>query len=190
MRVITGEFKGRKLETPIGDEIRPTSDKVKESIFNLLMNDTYDRVFCDLFCGTGSLGIEALSRGASRCYFIDHSRDSIRITNHNIRSCGAEDRAIVLTGEYDRSLARIHEKVDVFLLDPPYHEGLYENCLRRIDELDLLSMEGIIIAEHGTRDSVPEEAGSLVKVRERRYGRIMLSIYRHREWLQDQESEE
>ena len=190
MRVITGEYKGRKLEAPIGDDIRPTSDKVKESIFNLLMNETYDRVFCDLFCGTGSLGIEALSRGAARCYFIDRSRESIRLTIHNLKICGAEDRAIVLTGEYDRQLARIHEKVDVFLLDPPYHDGLYDNCLRRIDELDLLSKEGIIIAEHGSRDPVPEEAGNLIRVRQRRYGRIMLSIYRHREWLLEQSPEE
>ena len=91
MRVITGDYKGRKLETPEGWDIRPTSDKVKESIFNILMNDTYGAVFCDLFSGTGSLGIEALSRGAERCYFCDSSRESIRLTIHNLKHVGAEE---------------------------------------------------------------------------------------------------
>ncbi|MDY2959747.1 MAG: 16S rRNA (guanine(966)-N(2))-methyltransferase RsmD [Hornefia sp.] len=179
MRIITGEYRGRKLETPAGYDIRPTSDKVRESIFNLLMNDTYENVFCDLFTGTGSLGLEALSRGAKLCYFCDKSRDSIGIAKRNIKHCGAEDRAVVLQGDFTRNLNRIREKIDVFLLDPPYGEGLYERCLEIIENLDLLAVNGIIIAEHGSHDEIPERVGKIVRVRRRRYGKTTVSIYRN-----------
>ena len=181
MRIITGEYKGRKLETPRGDDIRPTTDKVKEAIFNLLMHDVYDAVCVDLFTGTGNLGLEALSRGARRCYFCDNARDSLNLAKTNIKKCQASEKAIVLAGDYSKCLSRIREQADIFFLDPPYQAGLYENCLERIDTLDLLSQKGIIIAEHGARDQMPERAGNLRKVRERRYGKIMISIYRHAE---------
>lgn len=187
MRVITGKYKGRRLENPIGYDIRPTSDKVKESIFNLLMNDTYGRVFCDLFCGTGSLGIEALSRGAKRCYFCDSSKESIRLTLSNIKYCKAEEEAVVLQGDYIRSLNRIKEKIDVFLLDPPYKAGLYEKCLETIENLDLLSEEGIILAEHESRDLMPEEVGNLRLVKEKKYGKITVSIYKRKGDLEIEE---
>ncbi|NLD11363.1 16S rRNA (guanine(966)-N(2))-methyltransferase RsmD [Aminicella lysinilytica] len=177
MRVITGEFRGRKLDTPIGNDIRPTSDKVKESIFNILMNDIYGRVFCDLFSGTGSLGIEALSRGARRCYFCDSSRDSVNLTKTNIKKCNAESRSVVILADFMRALSRIDEKVDVFILDPPYKAGIYEKCLQQIDYLDLLSPEGIILAEHGAADHMPDSFGRLTKVREKKYGKTKLSIY-------------
>ena len=96
---------------------------------------------------------------------------------------------MVLAGDYRKALSRIREKVDVFLLDPPYKDGLYEDCLKEIDTLDLLSSEGIIIAEHGIRDSVPERTGSLVKVRERKYGKIKVSIYRREDFLREEEPE-
>ena len=178
MRIITGEYRGRKLETPIGYTVRPTSDKVKEAVFSILMNDTYDAVYVDLFAGTGSLGLEALSRGARKCYFCDSSRDSIRLVKTNIAKCGAQDKSVVIAGDFTKALNGLREQADVFLIDPPYKDGLYEKCLAMIDSLDLLSDNGIIIAEHGVRDQVPEVSGSLVKVREKRYGQVMLSIYR------------
>ena len=155
MRVITGEYRGRKLETPENYDVRPTSDKVKEAVFNLLMNDTYDAVFCDLFAGTGSLGIEALSRGARLCYFGDNSRDSIRMIHHNLAHVGAEEKAVVIPGDYKKVLNRLNEKIDVFLIDPPYRAGLYENCLEQIDTLDLLAPDGIILTEHDSRTPMP-----------------------------------
>lgn len=178
MRIITGEYRGRKLETPIGNNVRPTSDKVKESIFNLLMSNTYGSIFVDLFAGTGGLGLEALSRGAEKCYFCDNSRESLNLIKTNITKCGAQDRSVVVAGDFTKALSRIKEQADVFLLDPPYKAGLYEKCLNLIDSLDLLSDDGIIIAEHGKHDAVPENAGNLIKTREKRYGTIMLSIYR------------
>lgn len=189
MRIITGEYRRRRLETPIGYDVRPTTDKVKEAVFNLLMNEIWDSVVVDLFAGTGNLGLEALSRGAKRCYFCDNSRESLKLIKTNIEKCRAQDKSIVLAGDYMKALSRIREKVQVFLLDPPYKDGLYEKCLQEIDSLDLLDEEGIIIAEHGVRDFVPEQAGNLIKVKERRYGRIMVSIYRHAAFLADKETD-
>lgn len=179
MRIITGEYRGRRLESPIGYDVRPTTDKVKEAIFNLLMNDIWDAVVVDLFAGTGNLGLEALSRGAKRCYFCDNSRESLNLVKTNIAKCNAQDKSMVLAGDYSKALGRIREKVQVFLIDPPYRDGLYEKCLNQIDELDLLDKEGIIITEHGVHDPVPQQAGNLVKVKEKKYGKILVSIYRH-----------
>ena len=179
MRIITGEYRGRRLESPIGYDVRPTTDKVKEAIFNLLMNDIWDAVVVDLFAGTGNLGLEALSRGAKRCYFCDNSRESLNLVKTNIAKCNAQDKSMVLAGDYSKALGRIREKVQVFLIDPPYRDGLYEKCLNQIDGLDLLDKEGIIITEHGVHDPVPHQAGNLVKVKEKKYGKILVSIYRH-----------
>lgn len=180
MRIISGDFKGRKLETPIGYDIRPTTEKVKEAIFSILQNDLYDAVCCDLFSGTGNLGLEALSRGAAKCYFCDNARDSINITKRNIAYCKAEDRSVLIPGDFEKCLARIEasgEKIDIFLLDPPYREGLYERCFELIREYDLLSEDGIILAEHERKDEFPEELFGYNLIKERFYGSIALSIY-------------
>lgn len=179
MRIITGDYRGRKLETPVGYDVRPTTDKVKEAVFNILMNDIWDSVCVDLFAGTGNLGLEALSRGAKKCYFCDNSRESLNLIKSNIERCDAQEQSVILAGDYTKALTRIKEQADVFFLDPPYQAGLYEKCLQLIDSLDLLTKEGIIIAEHGVRDQVPDQIGRLTKVKDRKYGKILVSIYRY-----------
>lgn len=181
MRIITGTYKGRKLESPVGYDVRPTSDKVKESVFNLLMNDIWGSVCIDLFAGTGGLGLEALSRGAERCYFCDNSRESLELVKRNVRKCGAEQQSVILAGDYSRALPKIREKAGVIFLDPPYDSGIYEKCLRLIDSLDLLEREGIIVAEHDAGDLLPQEIGRLERVKERKYGRVKISIYQYAE---------
>ena len=158
MRIITGKYRGRKLETPFGNEIRPTSDKVKESIFNILMYDIEDAVCVDLFAGTGNLGLEALSRGASKCWFCDNERNSVDIIK--------------------KALKRIDEKVDIVFLDPPYHDGLYEKAIEQIDMLDLLTDVGIIVAEHEKMTDLPEHIGGLKLFKHKKYGKICLSLYK------------
>lgn len=177
MRVIAGDFKGRKLEAPMDNKVRPTSDKVKEAMFSILMNDTYDKVFCDLFAGTGGLGIEALSRGARLCYFVDQSNDSIGLIRKNVATCKAEGYSKILQGDFVRALSRIREKVDVFIIDPPYGEGTEIRAMEKIAELDLLADEGKIVVEHQKRDELPEEIAGFTKVKEKKYGRVVLSIY-------------
>ena len=189
MRIITGEYRGRRLESPAGYDVRPTSDKVKEAVFNIIMNEVWDATCVDLFAGTGNLGLEALSRGAKKCYFGDNSRESINLIKNNVKMCRAEDKSVIIAGDYSKILGRINEKVDIFLLDPPYQDGLYENCLEIIDSLDLLSEEGIIVAEHGVRDYVPETVGSLEIIKERKYGKIMVTIYAKKSEVHTEEEE-
>ena len=189
MRIITGEYRGRRLESPAGYDVRPTSDKVKEAVFNIIMNEVWDATCVDLFAGTGNLGLEALSRGAKKCYFGDNSRESINLIRNNVKMCRAEDKSVIIAGDYSKILGRINEKVDIFFLDPPYKDGLYENCLEIIDSLDLLSEEGIIVAEHGVRDYVPETVGSLEIIKERKYGKIMVTIYAKKSEVHTEEEE-
>lgn len=177
MRIIAGDYKGRRLETPDDYEIRPTTDKVKEAMFSIIAPHLFDGVIVDLFSGTGNLGLEALSRGAAKCYFADSSRRSIGIIRRNIEYCKATDKAVVLSGDYRRTLEQIRDKADVFLLDPPYEAGYYENCLEKIRELGLLAEDGIIVAEHGASLKLPEELSGFTKAKDRRYGNIVLSIY-------------
>ena len=149
----------------------------------------WDATCVDLFAGTGNLGLEALSRGAKKCYFGDNSRESINLIKNNVKMCRAEDKSVIIAGDYSKILGRINEKVDIFFLDPPYKDGLYENCLEIIDSLDLLSEEGIIVAEHGVRDYVPETVGSLEIIKERKYGKIMVTIYAKKSEVHTEEEE-
>lgn len=178
MRIIAGEYKGRRITAPEDTSIRPTTGKVKEAIFAMLMNDMYDAIVIDLFAGTGNLGIEALSRGARKCYFGDNSRDSLKLIKENIVHCRAEDKSIIIAGSYEKVLDRINEKADIILLDPPYKEGLMLKCIERITEIDILADDGVIVAEHGDYDELPEELNGLTKIKEKRYGTINVSIYR------------
>ncbi len=178
MRIIAGDYKGRKLEAPRDNDIRPTSDKVKEAIFSILMPYIEDGVFLDLFAGTGGLGLEALSRGAEFCYFCDKERTAVSIIKKNIEMCRAEEYSKVILGDYMKALHRLEgEKVDVILVDPPYHSNLYEKVLKEVDSLDLLRDDGIIVTEHPKELVLPEREGALVKTKERNYGKIFLSLY-------------
>ncbi|MEG0918444.1 MAG: 16S rRNA (guanine(966)-N(2))-methyltransferase RsmD [Anaerovoracaceae bacterium] len=177
MRIIAGDLKGRKLETPLDKKVRPTTDKVKEAMFSILMNNTYDRVFCDLFAGTGNLGLEALSRGAKFCYFGDSSNESIRLLKTNIEHCKVTDNVRIIHGDYTRTLDNIPEKVDVFLVDPPYNKDLVEKVMEKIAQSSLLAEEGLILVEHPKEEVLEETYGSYTLIKEKKYGRVVLSIY-------------
>ena len=182
MRIIAGDFKGKKIEMPVGYDIRPTTEKVKEALFSIISSPISldDTTCCDLFSGTGNLGLEALSRGAEKCYFCDNSRDSINLIKRNIANCKAEEWSEIIAGDFEKALMRIYEKgekIDVFLIDPPYKEGLYEKCFELISEYGLLSDYGIIIAEHDIKDEMPENISGFVKLKDRSYGRICLSVF-------------
>ncbi len=180
MRIITGDYKGRRLEMPINNDIRPTSEKVKEAIFSAIAAYIYDATCVDLFTGTGNLGLEALSRGASKCYFCDSSRESLNLTKRNIAMCKAEDKSVLMAGDFERSLIKLGEKgekVDVFFIDPPYKEGLYEKVFQLIKEYELLAEDGIIVTEHNSRDKFPEELEGFSLLKDKVYGTIGVTIY-------------
>ncbi len=180
MRIITGDFKGRRLEMPENNRIRPTTEKVKEAIFSIIAGNLKDAVCVDLFAGTGNLGLEALSRGAGKCYFADNSRESLDLIKRNIEMCRAQDWSTIIPGEFEKVLMRLgekEEKIDIFFLDPPYKKGLYNKCFELINKFNLLAEEGIIIAEHNIHDVMEDEICGFVKIKERTYGSVVITIY-------------
>ena len=127
MRVIAGEARGRRLEALPGTEItRPTMDQVKEAMFSIVQFDLPGARVLDLYAGSGQLGIEALSRGAARCVFLDENREAVNIVMKNCKNCGVFDRSRVNIGEAARYLSACHEQFDIVLLDPPFHTGTLE----------------------------------------------------------------
>ena len=177
MRIIAGDYKGRRLQSPQDYSIRPTTDKVKEALFSILTAKIWGSRVLDLFAGTGNLGIEALSRGAETCVFADSSRESLRLIRENIAHCKAEEGARVEAGDYRKILGNQTEPFDIILLDPPYNKGLLDECFRLIAENELLAEDGVIVAEHRREEKMPEKLHGFQKQKERRYGIVMLSIY-------------
>ena len=178
MRIISGLARGRKLKEPQGLDTRPTTDKVKESIFNIVQFDVEGRRVLDLFAGTGQLGLEALSRGAERCTFVDQRREAAALVRENVKLCRFEDRARVAQEEALSFLSSCREKFDVVFLDPPYQSGLLEKTLERLTQFDILREHGIIVCESGTEWSVPTLAPPYEAGREYRYGQIKLTVCR------------
>lgn len=176
MRVIAGTAKGRRLKEPSDKKIRPTTDKVKESLFNIIQFSMEGARVLDLFGGTGQLGIEALSRGAVEAIYTDLSAEAVHIIKENLRCCGFENRARVFRGEALSLLGGLG-KFDIIFLDPPYGTGLLESALSRIIEFDILSGNGIIIAEFPSDAPAPFVALPYSLYREYRYGKIMLAVY-------------
>ena len=174
MRVITGTARGRRLKTPEGMDIRPTTDNVKESVFNILQFDIEGRRVLDLFAGTGQLGIECLSRGAKEVVFIDQSRDAVKIIKENLKTCGFS--APVLQQDAISYLGACGS-FDLIFVDPPYDSGLYETVLEKINSIDILSDGGIILCESRRETEMPEMQAPYYKRKEYRYGKVKLSLY-------------
>ncbi len=174
MRVITGTARGRRLKTPEGMDIRPTTDNVKESVFNILQFDIEGRRVLDLFAGTGQLGIECLSRGAKEVVFIDQSRDAVKIIKENLKTCGFS--APVLQQDASSYLGACGS-FDLIFVDPPYDSGLYETVLEKINSIDILSDGGIILCESRRETEMPEMQAPYYKRKEYRYGKVKLSLY-------------
>ena len=174
MRVITGSARGRRLKTPEGLDIRPTTDNVKEALFNIIQFDVEGRRVLDLFAGTGQLGIEALSRGAASAVFVDQDREALKIVRENLKTCGLQ--ASVRQEDALRALHR-EERFDLIFVDPPYDAGLYGPVLETIKSVDKLSEGGIIICEARSEEPLPEMTPPYRKGREYRYGRVKLAVY-------------
>lgn len=176
MRVITGTAKGRRLDTLEGTDVRPTTDMVKEAIFSAIQFDVEGRSFLDLFAGSGQMGIEAISRGAKNAVFIDNNSEAISVIKGNLQKTGFTDYAKVIKGEYSSFLASTNDKFDIAFLDPPYHIGILEKALSSVTKV--MSEHGIIICEHPTDVKVPENLQDFSLERQRKYGKIIISIYR------------
>jgi 16S rRNA (guanine966-N2)-methyltransferase len=176
MRVISGTARGRKLKEPEGYSTRPTTDMVKESIFNIIQFDIEGRRVLDLFAGTGQLGIEALSRGALNAVFVDESNEAIKLVKENVKILGFEDKATITRGDAAAFL-RQGGSFDIIFLDPPYDSGLMEKAVNNIFEFDMLKENGIIICETNVERQLPEAILPYIKGKEYKYGKIKVALY-------------
>ncbi|MFQ6082928.1 MAG: 16S rRNA (guanine(966)-N(2))-methyltransferase RsmD [Candidatus Aminicenantia bacterium] len=151
IRVIGGLYRGRKLKKVKDPEVRPITDRVKETLFNIIQDDVRSSVFLDGFAGTGSVGIEAFSRGAKEVVFIEHNYQAVKIIKHNLAKCGIETNYQVIRQEFNRAviqLAKENQKFDIIFLDPPYKLIEERNPLRVIKKREILKPEGVIILRH------------------------------------------
>ena len=168
MKVISGKYKGRKIEGFDIEGTRPTMDRVKESLFATIQNYIKESVVLDLFSGSGNLGIEALSEGASYAYLVDKNIKCIKTINKNINNMGIEN-VKVLNMDYKLALKQINKKLDLIFLDPPYKTSLIEDSLKLIDEYDLLSDDGLIVCESDDVDKIIY-SNKYTAIKEKRYG--------------------
>ena len=178
MRVITGKARGVVLKTPEGMATRPTSDRVKEALFNIIHFEIPTARVLDLFGGTGQLGIEALSREAKYAVFVDEREDACRLIRENLKRTKMEGSARVIRSDYMAYLRTCRDKFDIILLDPPYAEVFLENSLKMITEIDILQSGGIIVTERPFGKELPWDFPGFSRSRDYKYGNTLVTIYR------------
>ncbi len=176
MRVSGGKFRGRPLASPKGDAVRPTANMVKEALMNMLAFSISGSRVLDLFCGSGQMGIECLSRGAQECVFADISRESCKLTRDNLNAFGLEQR--VLQSDWQQTITSLSmrgERFDIIIADPPYKAGLYSDIQRCVAEKNLLSEDGVLVLEHD-KLLPPEIIEDLTVIKHKSYGKRCLMI--------------
>lgn len=174
MRVITGTARGRRLADPKDLSIRPTTDLVKEALFSIIQFDVPGRRVLDLFAGTGQLGIEALSRGAAECVFVDRDPAAVALVRKNLETCSFE--AQVVRADAVSYLTRCG-KFDLVLADPPYHAGVYDKILQNLFAFDILTVGGIILVESMRGTALPEAPAPYIRGKDYHYGKVTLTRY-------------
>ncbi|MBM7556431.1 16S rRNA (guanine(966)-N(2))-methyltransferase RsmD [Halanaerobacter jeridensis] len=181
MRIIAGKDKGRRLNRRDGQDVRPTSDRTKEALFNILGSEIVGVRFLDLFAGFGGIGLEALSRGAYETVFVDKSEENIKIVEENIEMLGYEDKSKVVTADVLESLGLLRGNFDLIFMDPPYkQEHLYQATLKEIEKYKLLHPTGIIIMEHHSEAEL-DLASEYDIIKERDYGNAALTLVKRSE---------
>ena len=176
MRIISGRYRGRRLRAPSDARVRPTTDRIRESLFSIL-GGFDDEVVVDGYAGTGALGLEALSRGARAVWFIDVSRDSVRLVEANIETLGAQDETHVITGAFEKALERVTDDIDVVFLDPPYGSAEPPVAMRAIAMSSRARAGALVILEQDRADAVPQDPAFEV-IDERNYGSTRVTFYR------------
>ncbi len=177
MRVITGTARGTNLKAPDGLLTRPTADKVKQALFNIIQYEIAGDAL-DLFAGSGQLGIEALSRGARHAVFVDERADAIAVIRENLRRTHLEAQAEVIRGDYLTYLSRCKKTFRLIFLDPPYAEKYLENAIKRISEIDILAEGGIIITERPLGKPLEEHFDGLERSKDYTYGKTIITLFR------------
>ena len=176
MRVITGSARGMTLRTLEGDNVRPTTDKVKEAIFSAIQFDIEGRRILDLFAGSGQLGIEALSRGAESATFVDADKNAVKIVKENLAKTKLDSRASVAQTDSIAFLTMTDKIFDIAFVDPPYGIGLLQKALSKISKN--IADGGMVICEHPFKEELEEEYDGLVKYKEYKYSKVAVTVYR------------
>jgi 16S rRNA (guanine966-N2)-methyltransferase len=180
LRVVSGVCKGRALKAVPGNTTRPTTDKVKEALFNMIGPYFEKGLGLDLFAGSGGLGLEALSRGLDRVIFVDRERKAIQTIYENIQACKMEDKAEVYRNDADRALKALIKRemrFDYIFLDPPYKKQQLLSLMQKISEHRVLKNGGYIICEHSHDVELPESVGEFTQFKHEKYGIIAITIY-------------
>ena len=175
MRVITGIARGRKLEPPKGTNTRPTSEMVKEAVMSMIQFEIEGANFLDLYAGCGQMGIEALSRGAHRCVFVDNSREAIELIRRNLDHTRFTSSSLVATSDVNIWLKNARGPFDIAFIDPPYEQETLAKTLERLSPL--MRDSGIILVESLLKTAMPERAGNFTLRREYRYGKTKITRY-------------
>ena len=181
MRVIGGAFRGRKLTPLKGKSIRPTADRVREALFNIIGRKTIDANVLDLFAGTGALGIESLSRGAARAVFVEQASSSLAIIHKNISLCKIEEKSKIIQWDILKNLNCLHSYQGCFnliFIDPPYNQQMAEPALRHLASGRLPAPDAIAVVEHNPAQGVQSPVPEWIAIDQRRYGRTQLSFFR------------
>ena len=176
MRVITGTARGRRLITLEGNDVRPTTDRVKEALFSIVQFELEGRRVLDLFAGSGQLGIEALSRGAASAIFVDRSKKAADVVKANLSSTGLSKNASVFCGDSLAFLKTFSSKFDVAFLDPPYSTGILQQALELVPRV--MEKSGAILCEAPPTEKMPEKVGEFTLVKKYKYGKVSLFLYR------------
>jgi 16S rRNA (guanine966-N2)-methyltransferase len=179
MRIISGTSKGKRLATPKGRALRPTSDRVKESIFNILGGGVVGKVVLDLFAGTGNLGIEALSRGAKRVIFVERGKEATRLISGNLSRCGMVMVSEIIPKDVIRAIGVLHQRgetFDLIFMDPPYEKGLIEKTLWKLQSHRIYHDDSILIIEHDRREPLPLELDGWNLMRQKKIGDTLISF--------------
>jgi 16S rRNA (guanine(966)-N(2))-methyltransferase RsmD len=179
MRIGGGVARGRTLRTLTGQQVRPTSGRVRQALFNMLRGCMQDVIFLDLFAGTGSVGLEALSHGARQVYFVEHDRRALVVLRANISHCAAAGRATVIAAPLPQALQQLPAtlQADMIFLDPPYASHMGEMTLMALAGRHVLAPHGVLIWQHAARDLAPPAVLGLPLWKSRRYGSTQLSLY-------------
>ena len=186
LRITTGIAKGKALKTLDGDATRPTSERIKQAIFSSIQFDVEERRVLDLFAGSGQMGLEAISRGASSVTFIDLAREAMDIVKDNSRKCGFFDKCRYLVSDWKNYIRKASNKdrYDLVFIDPPYALECAEDAVRRLEGANMLAGGAIVVAECGSEDFRPERLTSFEVLKSERYGKmtfINILLYRGEE---------
>jgi len=176
LRVISGSARGKKLLCDEGLNIRPTLDRIKESVFNMIAFNIPDSKVLDLFSGSGALGIEALSRGAGFTVFVDKSQKAISVTRENLKATHLSDNSLVVNSDSLEFLMTTDKKFDIIFIDPPYESYLYEHSLEVIKEKGILNKDGLIVLEYDTEITPEFNTSGFEIIKDKKYGRVKIII--------------